>query len=123
VLVCVTLKFCDCNRFAQAVLRQGNCIMVYEIRNWIASGSGDGCTSTWLTSRTHHTMDVLYKGGSLIYTQITAVARMVCMLPVLVVANVFQHQSAAQQQQHPGATFYDGKVIHSRRQPVHNSFE
>lgn len=98
-------------------------------------------------------MDVLYKGGDLLRTQLTAVANMALLLPRCVLSNMSsssssgssvhtmsQPQGADTQQKeqqpspaggssnsHPttqtGAVFYDGKVLHSRRQPVNNSFE
>jgi len=65
-------------------------------------------------------MDVLYKGTSLLLTQITTAARIALSLPRYVIANATQQTADSP---HPGATYYEGKVIHSRRQPVQNSFE
>lgn len=65
-------------------------------------------------------MDTLYKAGSLVYTQISSVARLAALLPRLVVTNGLGQQ---RQQPEPGCTFYEGKVVHVRRKPVENSFE
>lgn len=46
-------------------------------------------------------MDVVYKGGSLLYTQLSTVARMALSLPRYVLANLMQQQSPAAEL-HPG---------------------
>jgi hypothetical protein len=46
-------------------------------------------------------MDVVYKGGSLLYTQLSSVARMALSLPRYVLANLSQQQSQAAEP-HPG---------------------
>jgi hypothetical protein len=48
-------------------------------------------------------MDVLYKGGSLLYTQLSTAARMALLLPQYVVANLHpQSAAAAAAGTHPG---------------------
>jgi hypothetical protein len=80
-------------------------------------------------------MDVLYKGSALLFTQVTCTARLLVLLPCCVLAalansiasRLWQRQRPRQQQQqqqpHPGATFLEGRVMHTRRRPVDNSFE
>jgi hypothetical protein len=65
-------------------------------------------------------MDVLFKGGALLYTQVTSVARLAAELPLLVVANAF---ARGQPVPEPGCTWLEGTVRHARRRPVANSFE
>jgi hypothetical protein len=47
-------------------------------------------------------MDVLFKGGSLLYTQLSTAARMALLLPRYVYANVAGSSAAAEAQPHPG---------------------
>lgn len=65
-------------------------------------------------------MDAVYKAFSLLYTQITSVARITALLPRLAAANAFKRTILLPE---AGCTFYEGKVIHVRRKPVENSFE
>eukprot|EP00878_Enallax_costatus_P024533 GHUV01026186.1.p1 GENE.GHUV01026186.1~~GHUV01026186.1.p1 ORF type:complete len:306 (+),score=57.17 GHUV01026186.1:617-1534(+) len=65
-------------------------------------------------------MDTVYKAFSLLYTQITSVARIITLLPRLVAANACKQSSL---QPEAGCTYYEGKVMHVRRRPVENSFE
>eukprot|EP00882_Tetradesmus_deserticola_P033600 GHRQ01038398.1.p3 GENE.GHRQ01038398.1~~GHRQ01038398.1.p3 ORF type:complete len:120 (+),score=41.73 GHRQ01038398.1:319-678(+) len=65
-------------------------------------------------------MDTVYKAGALLYTQITSLVRLAVLLPQLLLSNAIQQQPPPA---HPGAMFYEGKVTHIRRRPVHNSFE
>jgi hypothetical protein len=46
-------------------------------------------------------MDVVYKGGSLLYTQLSTVARMAVSLPRYVLANL-SHQQSPAAEPHPG---------------------
>jgi hypothetical protein len=84
-------------------------------------------------------MDVVYKGGSLLATQAWCGAQMALQLPHFLLASTLssicqlrssdkqpQPQAGKQQQEqhsHGQATYLEGKVLHSRRRPVDNSFE
>ena len=70
-------------------------------------------------------MDVLYKGGSLLYTQLSTVACMVASLPRYVYASIKQQeqQQSTAAGPHPGPVYYEGKFTHTRRRPVQNNFE
>jgi hypothetical protein len=71
-------------------------------------------------------MDVVYKGGSLLATQISGVARILLALPAallrcawLAVAGEPWRSSGGG----GGAVFYEGAVTHARKRPVANAFE
>jgi hypothetical protein len=67
-------------------------------------------------------MDLVLKGGALIYTQVTSAARVAALFPSYLLLNAAaQHQSTAAAE--AGITYYTGKVTHARRRPVENSFE
>jgi len=65
-------------------------------------------------------MDVVLKGLSLVWTQLSSAARMLLALP-----SVLLHALGAGDRSpcETGAVFYEGNVKHVRRSPVTNRFE
>jgi hypothetical protein len=64
-------------------------------------------------------MDVLYKGGALLYSQISGTARTLLAAPKYIAGNALT--SAVEED--IGCTYYEGIVTHCRRRPVVNEFE
>jgi hypothetical protein len=69
-------------------------------------------------------MDVLYKGGDLVWTQISSVARILLALPICVLQNAYSCVWGADSSVPSGScVFYEGVVTHARKRPVANAFE
>lgn len=76
-------------------------------------------------------MDVLYKGGALLATQLICVARILLALPVALLHALLVHpvkewlhaRGIGSGHADAGCVFYEGVVTHARRRPVGNAFE
>ena len=67
-------------------------------------------------------MDVLYKGGSLLYTQISSCVGILLTLPACILACIWR-PAARSDGESGSCLFYEGVVTHARKRPVANTFE
>jgi hypothetical protein len=65
-------------------------------------------------------MDVLYKGGSLLWTQISCAVGILLALPVFLLECLWPWRS---DEDGGSCIFYEGVVRHLRKRPVENAFE
>ena len=77
-------------------------------------------------------MDVVFKGGDLLATQVICVARILLAIPAALLHALFvqpvkewRHARGDGRAKDDGAgcVFYEGVVKHARRRPVANAFE
>lgn len=70
-------------------------------------------------------MDVVYKGGALLWTQISSVARILLALPLCLAQNALDWIFSRSSSSLPAGScvFYEGVVTHARKRPVANAFE
>lgn len=73
-------------------------------------------------------MDVVYKGGALLWTQASSAARILLALPLCVARLALglaggQLPGGSPAAGGAGCAFYEGVVTHARKRPVANAFE